>query len=47
MTSPVFYIVADYAESSIMDVNQQFFDLENVIDFVLDNKALPLVDDKL
>ena len=47
MTSPIFYIVADYIDNDAIESESGLFDLERVVQFVLNEKTLPRVDDGL
>ena len=47
MTSPIFYIVADYIDSNVMEQQTGIWDLERVIKFVLDEGTLPNIDENI
>jgi hypothetical protein len=47
MTSPIFRVVAAFADGNMMDSSTRFFDLEHALDFVLDEKTLPNVDNDI
>lgn len=47
MTSPVFSIVAAFAEGNMLDSSTRFFDLEHSLNFVLDEETLPNVDNDI
>lgn len=47
MTSPIFYIVADYIDSNVMESLTGIWDLERVIKFVLDESTLPNIDENI